>query len=97
MAEATTSASRFKEHFLRHIQKMRAAQDNSRIIDVSSVTTSSIPYSRQALNADPYDIEAQKHIEEEIRNAAIEENWQHAVEFAVSVARPLMSPNLTSA
>jgi DNA damage-inducible protein 1 len=36
------------------------------------------------LNADPYDIEAQKKIEEAIRMEAVLENMHHAMEFSVS-------------
>lgn len=36
------------------------------------------------LNADPYDIEAQKRIEEAIRQEAVLENMQHALEWSVS-------------
>ncbi|ODO07623.1 DNA damage-inducible protein 1 [Cryptococcus wingfieldii CBS 7118] len=35
-----------------------------------------------ALNADPYDIEAQKKIEEAIKQAAIMENMEHAIEYS---------------
>lgn len=41
----------------------------------------------QALNADPYDIEAQKKIEEAIRMEAVLENMQHAMEYSVSAVR----------
>nr|ODO02671.1 DNA damage-inducible protein 1 [Cryptococcus depauperatus CBS 7855] len=37
-----------------------------------------------ALNADPYDIEAQKKIEEAIRFERVVENMQHAMEFSAS-------------
>nr|KIR48640.1 DNA damage-inducible protein 1 [Cryptococcus bacillisporus CA1280] len=36
----------------------------------------------EALNADPYDIEAQKKIEEAIRMEAVLENMQHAMEYS---------------
>lgn len=36
----------------------------------------------EALNADPYDIEAQRRIEEAIRQEAIMENLEHALEYS---------------
>ena len=36
------------------------------------------------LNADPFDVEAQKKIEELIRREAVNENMQHAMEYSVS-------------
>lgn len=35
-----------------------------------------------ALNADPYDLEAQQRIEEAIRQEAIMENLNHAIEYS---------------
>jgi DNA damage-inducible protein 1 len=36
----------------------------------------------QRLNADPYDIEAQSRIEEAIRQQAVMENLEHALEYS---------------
>lgn len=36
----------------------------------------------ESLNADPYDIEAQRRIEEAIRQEAIMENLEHALEYS---------------
>jgi DNA damage-inducible protein 1 len=36
----------------------------------------------EALNADPYDVEAQRRIEEAIRQEAIMENLEHALEYS---------------
>jgi hypothetical protein len=36
----------------------------------------------EALNADPFDIEAQTKIEEAIRQEAIMENMEHALEYS---------------
>lgn len=38
----------------------------------------------ELLNSDPYDIEAQKRIEEAIRMEAVLENMEHAMEYSVS-------------
>jgi DNA damage-inducible protein 1 len=36
----------------------------------------------QRLNADPYDVEAQRRIEEAIRQQAVLENMEHALEYS---------------
>jgi len=36
----------------------------------------------EALNADPFDVEAQSRIEEVIRQQAIMENMEHALEYS---------------
>ena len=36
----------------------------------------------ERLNANPFDIEAQRRIEESIREQAVMENMQHAIEFS---------------
>lgn len=42
---------------------------------------------RQLLNSDPYDVDAQRKIEEAIRQQAVLENMEHAMEYAVSCRR----------
>lgn len=41
------------------------------------------PQRCQLLNSDPYDVEAQRKIEEAIRQQAVLENMEHAMEYAV--------------
>jgi DNA damage-inducible protein 1 len=36
----------------------------------------------ERLNADPYDVEAQRKIEEAIRQQAVMENMEHAIEYS---------------
>lgn len=36
----------------------------------------------ERLNADPYDVEAQRKIEEAIRQQAVMENMEHALEYS---------------
>ena len=36
----------------------------------------------ERLNADPYDVEAQRKIEEAIRQQAVLENMEHAIEYS---------------
>jgi DNA damage-inducible protein 1 len=39
-------------------------------------------HERNLLNADPYDVDAQKRIEEAIRQEAVMENLNHALEYS---------------
>ena len=39
----------------------------------------------EAMNADPFDIEAQRRIEEAIRQQAVLENMEHALEYSPEV------------
>ncbi|KAK1927921.1 hypothetical protein DB88DRAFT_57183 [Papiliotrema laurentii] len=71
MAEAVRSGTKFREEFMKQQIRLRQAQSQKdRMIE--------------ALNADPYDIEAQKKIEEAIRMEAVMENMQHAMEYSRS-------------
>jgi hypothetical protein len=36
----------------------------------------------ERLNANPFDVDAQQRIEEAIRQEAILENWEHALEYS---------------
>ncbi|WOO85742.1 DNA damage-inducible protein 1 [Vanrija pseudolonga] len=68
-ASIQTGGSRFREMIRHQEQNMRAAaQEKERQTEL--------------LNADPYDIEAQKKIEEAIRMEAVLENMQHAMEYS---------------
>lgn len=71
MAQAFQSGERFREEYMRYQRMYREAQaEKQRQIAL--------------LNADPYDIDAQKRIEEAIRQEAVLENMQHAIEWSVS-------------
>ncbi|KAL1405205.1 DNA damage-inducible protein 1 [Vanrija albida] len=68
-ASIQSGGSRFREMIRHQEQNMRAAaQEKERQTEL--------------LNADPYDIEAQKKIEEAIRMEAVLENMQHAMEYS---------------
>ncbi|GFZ43430.1 DNA damage-inducible protein 1 [Saitozyma sp. JCM 24511] len=93
MAAAISSGTRqFKETFMRHQRRQRdAAMEKQRQIEVSGrseMGSGSLHFAvrctdgHQLLNADPYDIEAQKKIEEAIRMEAVLENMQHAMEYS---------------
>jgi DNA damage-inducible protein 1 len=45
-------------------------------------TALSRQHNESLLNADPYDIEAQRRIEEAIRQEAVEESFQNAMEYS---------------
>ncbi|KAK4688111.1 DNA damage-inducible protein 1, partial [Tremellales sp. Uapishka_1] len=69
MAAAMNSLGTFKQALQRQQRQQReAAMEKERQIE--------------ALNADPYDIEAQKKIEEAIRMEAVLEQYQHAMEYS---------------
>jgi len=68
-AAATSNPRRFAE-LLRELSALRADQERRRQIEIAS------------LNADPFDIEAQRRIEEAIRQEAVLENLEHAIEYS---------------
>ncbi|KAH9999908.1 hypothetical protein BJV77DRAFT_499480 [Russula vinacea] len=68
-AAATSDPRRFAE-LLRELSALRADQERRRQAEIAS------------LNADPFDIEAQRRIEEAIRQEAVLENLEHAIEYS---------------
>ncbi|CAH7690065.1 hypothetical protein BY996DRAFT_4569810, partial [Phakopsora pachyrhizi] len=66
---AETSPERFA-HLMHNFQQQHNVSAKQRRLD------------EQLLNADPFDIEAQKRIEEHIRQERVWENMQHAIEFS---------------
>jgi len=55
---------------LRALSSRRADQERQRQLEIAR------------LNADPFDVEAQRKIEEEIRQEAVFENLEHAIEYS---------------
>ncbi|KAF7965060.1 hypothetical protein HWV62_712 [Athelia sp. TMB] len=68
-AAAQSNPTRFAE-------LLRQTQDRQRQADAAQQREI------EALNADPYDIEAQRRIEEAIRQQAVIENMEHALEYS---------------
>ena len=55
---------------MRALSSRRADQERQRQLEIAR------------LNADPFDVEAQRKIEEEIRQEAVFENLEHAIEYS---------------
>lgn len=68
-AAAVSDPRRFSE-LLRELSSRRADQERQRTLEI------------ERLNADPFDVEAQQRIEEAIRQEAVLENLEHAIEYA---------------
>ncbi len=68
-AAAVSDPRRFAE-LLRELSSRRADQERHRTLEI------------ERLNADPFDVEAQQRIEEAIRQEAVLENLEHAIEYA---------------
>ncbi|KAI0307134.1 hypothetical protein B0F90DRAFT_1685462 [Multifurca ochricompacta] len=68
-AAARSDPQRFAE-LLKEISSRRAYHEQQRQAEIAR------------LNADPYDIEAQRKIEEAIRQEAVLENLEHALEYS---------------
>ncbi len=68
-ATAVSDPRRFAE-LLRELSSRRADQERHRTLEI------------ERLNADPFDVEAQQRIEEAIRQEAVLENLEHAIEYA---------------
>ena len=65
-ATAVSDPRRFAE-LLRELSSRRADQDRHRTLEI------------ERLNADPFDVDAQQRIEEAIRQEAVLENLEHAI------------------
>jgi DNA damage-inducible protein 1 len=61
--------ARFAE-MLRQTQEMRTRAEREQVAEAA------------LLNSDPYDVEAQRRIEEAIRQQAVMENMEHALEYS---------------
>jgi len=68
-AAAVSDPGRFAE-FLRELSSRRSDQERQRMLEI------------ERLNADPFDVEAQQRIEEAIRQEAVLENLEHAIEYS---------------
>jgi DNA damage-inducible protein 1 len=68
-AAAVSDPQRFSE-LLRELSSRRADQERQRTLEIGR------------LNADPFDVEAQRRIEEAIRQEAVLENLEHAIEYS---------------
>jgi DNA damage-inducible protein 1 len=66
---ASSDPRRFAELF-RELSSRKAEQERQRQLEIAR------------LNADPFDVEAQRKIEEAIRQEAVSENLEHAIEYA---------------
>jgi DNA damage-inducible protein 1 len=59
--------------FAELLRQTRARQDEAELAQQREIAT---------LNADPFDVEAQRRIEEAIRQQAVMENMEHALEYS---------------
>jgi DNA damage-inducible protein 1 len=66
---AHSNPQRFAE-LLRELNSRRADAERQRLLEI------------ERLNADPFDVEAQRRIEEAIRNEVVDENFEHAIEYS---------------
>ncbi|KAI9513365.1 hypothetical protein F5148DRAFT_296168 [Russula earlei] len=70
LADAAVSNPRRFAELLRELSSRRAEQERQRLLEI------------ERLNADPFDVEAQRRIEEAIRQEAVLENLEHALEYS---------------
>jgi len=70
LASAAVSDPRRFAELLRESSSRRADQERRRELEIAR------------LNADPFDVEAQRRIEEAIRQEAVSENLEHAIEYS---------------
>jgi hypothetical protein len=70
LASAAVSNPRRFAELLKELSARRADQERQRLSEI------------ERLNADPFDVEAQRKIEEAIRQEAVLENWEHALEYS---------------
>lgn len=68
-AAAQSNPARFAE-LLRHTRERQYGAEMAQQREI------------ERLNADPYDVEAQRKIEEAIRQQAVMENMEHAIEYS---------------
>jgi len=68
-AAVRSNPERFAQ-LLRELSMRRASIEQQRLVEI------------ERLNADPYDVEAQRKIEEAIRQEAVLENLEHALEYS---------------
>jgi DNA damage-inducible protein 1 len=66
---AHSNPQRFAE-LLRELSSRRTDSERQRLLEI------------ERLNADPFDVEAQRRIEEAIRQEAVVENLEHAIEYS---------------
>jgi DNA damage-inducible protein 1 len=68
-AAVRSNPQRFAQ-LLRELNTRRASIEQQRLVEI------------ERLNADPFDVEAQRKIEEAIRQEAVLENLDHALEYS---------------